>query len=43
MKHNFFIINFGNSEIVQFRSGHLLQNACHKNVMKLGHKVIKEK
>ena len=25
------------------KSGHLLQNACHRNVMKLGSKVIKEK
>ena len=25
------------------KSGHLLQNACHRNVMKLGYKVIKEK
>ena len=28
---------------MQLKSGHLLQNACHKNVMKLEYKVIKEK
>ena len=32
-----------NSNIVQFRNGHVSQNACHKNVRKLGCKVIKEK
>ena len=38
IQHNFFFIHFQNSKIVQFRSGHLTQNACHKNVMKPGDK-----
>ena len=38
LQHNFFFIHFQNSKIVQFRSGHLTQNACHKNVMKPGDK-----
>ena len=37
-KRQFFLFIFETG-----KSGHLLQNACHRNVMKLGYKVIKEK
>ena len=38
----FFIFIFETAKKCNY-SGHRSQNACHKNVMKLGYKVIKEK